>query len=91
MKTQCILSNHAEIRCQQRGINSHTLDLLMDYGNQRHVRDGAISYFFTGKAISRASRYVDKAELLLMEKQREAYIVVSKSGQVITAAWRKHH
>ena len=91
MKTQCNLTHHAEVRCQQRGINAHTLDLLMDYGEQKHVRGGVISYFFTRKAIKKAARYTDKEDILLMEKQREAYIVVSDDGEIITVAWRKHH
>ena len=91
MKTNCILSHHAEKRCQQRGISTHTLDLLMDYGLQKHVRDGGISYFFTRKHIRDVSRFMNKEDLILMEKQREAYIVVGASGEIITAAWRKHH
>jgi len=91
MKTHCNLTNHAEIRCQQRGITAHTLDLLMDYGENKHVRGGGISYFFTRKRIRDISRHMKKEDVVLMEKQREAYIVVSPSGEIITAAWRKHH
>jgi len=91
MKTHCHLTNHAEVRCQQRGITGHTLDLLMDYGVNKHVRDGGISYFFTRKRIREISRYMTKEDVVLMEKQREAYIVVSSNGEIITAAWRKHH
>ena len=89
--TSYALTEHAEIRLQQRGIHPHTLDLLLDYGEEKRVRDGGISYFFTKNRIRNASKHTKKEELVLMEKQRDAYIVVSPNGAIITAAWRKHH
>lgn len=82
------LSQHAATRCQQRGINPHTVDLILAFGERRRTRDGAISVFLTRQRIEDLKRRLPKAEVAQMEKQRGVYLVVTESGDVITVAWR---
>lgn len=82
------LSRHAATRCQQRGINPHTVDLILAFGERRRTRDGASSVFLTRQRIEDAKRRLPKAEVAQMEKQRGVYLVVAESGEVITVAWR---
>lgn len=81
-----ILSKHAAVRMQQRRIPTIVVDLLLDYGAATQVGGGATSYRFTASTFDEAmsalgGRAADYC------KYRNAYVVESRDGVVITAAW----
>ena len=47
------LSRHAQVRSQQRGISLELVDLLLDYGQERHVGRGATVLSFSKSARER--------------------------------------
>lgn len=82
------LSPHAQARMQQRGIRPEALDLLLDYGRERHVHDRGREIVFFDKA---ARQRLAKAN---PELAREAgrlcrtYAILAGDGGVITVGHR---
>lgn len=83
-----MLSRHAEVRCNQRGIDSEVLDALMTFGQVRH-RHGAEIYYMDHEARRRAERELNERVLRRIRDRLNAYLVVSPEGTVITAAKRR--
>jgi len=81
-----MLSNHARIRMQQRGIPERVLDWLLAFGAVDHPR-GAEVYFFDRKARRALARHVGDAQLVRYDKALDAYAVCT-DGQVITVGHR---
>ena len=83
------LTHHAEARMQQRGISSRTLESLLDYGAIMYDHRGGALVFFDKKARSRLLRSLGRAQYRVMEKQLDAYAVVSNDGSVVTVGHRR--
>tara|TARA_A100001011_G_C14011825_1_gene715753 strand:+ start:321 stop:626 length:306 start_codon:yes stop_codon:yes gene_type:complete len=81
-------SNHALKRCQQRGISSNVCELLKRYGQFRYSKN-AISHFFTDHSLDLIERELGGKFRRLAEKKRNAYLVESLDGTVITVCHRK--
>ncbi len=81
------LTAHAAIRCTQRSIAPHGIDLFLDYGARARVR-GADSYFFDKAARRRLREDLGADGVRGVERWLDAYVVVGDDGRVITAAWR---
>jgi len=43
-------TNHATVRCQQRGVSPFVLDLLLRFGRRQHDHAGAEVIFFDRRA-----------------------------------------
>ena len=82
------LTQHAKARMQQRGIRPTTLDSLLDYGSQSHDHRGATIVYFDKKARTRLLRDSGSAAYRVVEKQLNAYAVVSNDGSVVTVGHR---
>ena len=71
---------------QQRSIPEAVVELLLDYAHPTPVGSGAQSYRFSrdtwGDAISALG-----ARASAFAKYRDAYVIESGNGLVITAAW----
>ncbi len=83
------LTQHAEARMQQRGVQMATLDWLLDYGAKTHDHHGATVVYFDKKAKSRLLKASGPEQLRVMEKQLNAYAVVASDGAVVTVG-RRH-
>ena len=83
------LTQHAEVRMQQRGIALTTLQSLLDYGSQAHDHRGATILYFDKRARSRLLKDSGRGVYRVVEKQLNAYAVVSTDGAVITVGRRK--
>lgn len=82
-----MLTRHAEVRCQQRGIPHQVVDVLMTYGRRR-TRHGAEVYFMDRLARDRARADLGSDGYRQVADRLDAYVVVSDDGEVITAAKR---
>lgn len=85
LPTRSILSRHAAIRMQQRSIPSVVVELLLDFGKATPVGGGATSYRFNAATWDEAMSSVGNPASL--RRYRNAYVVESRDGVVITAAW----
>lgn len=83
-----MLTSHAQTRCQQRGIPSEVVDLLLAYGEERH-RHGATVRFMDREARRRARQELGAARFARLADRLNAYVVVGDNGAVITAAQRR--
>lgn len=73
---------------QQRGIRAQAIELLLDYGRERHVHDrGRDIVFFDKKARERLAR---NAPALAAEADRlcRTYAILGADGAVITVGHR---
>lgn len=80
------LSNHAEIRLQQRGIPEFIVHLLEQYGETERS-GGSDTLFFSKASKTRLARELGK-EFRHIERWMKAYAVVADSGVVMTAGHR---
>ncbi len=83
-----MLTRHAEVRCQQRGIRPEVVDVLMTYGRRR-TRHGAEVCFMDRVARDRARADLGSDDYRRIADRLDAYLVVSGEGEVITAANRR--
>ena len=83
-----LLTPHARLRMQQRGIRRHALDALLDFGAERHVHsDGREIVFLDKKARARLARD-SRDGARAAERLKSAYAIVDGSGVVITVGHR---
>ena len=82
------LTQHAQVRMQQRGIADRTLQSLLDYGATAYDHRGAMIVYFDKKAKSRIRRLSPRQEFRAMEKQLNVYAVVARDGAVVTVGRR---
>lgn len=83
-----MITRHAQVRVQQRGIPPMILDWLLDFGAREHYSGSEVVYF--DKAARRrlrtyAGQLADKASDYL-----EAYAVV-RGDTVVTVGYRHKH
>ena len=84
LKREIILTKHAAVRTQQRGISGDAISTILNYGHFNHTRGGAKTW-----SMSRTEKQFAKADLgqkyINIEKQL-GYLVISNKGVLITAA-----
>lgn len=71
---------------QQRSIKPAAVDLLLDFAGSTPVGGGALSYRFTDATWDEAMSCVGSCTPAY-RRYRNAYVVESRDGVVITAAW----
>lgn len=81
-----ISTKHFEQRFQQRGMNQIVVMALLRYGVARKTRDQASSLVFTKAALAEIKNDLGRTTFLACEKLRNAYIVMSEEGALITVA-----
>lgn len=79
-------SQHAGRRMQQRCIPAAAVELLLDYALPTPVGGGAVSYRFTKETWAEAQAALGAAAPAFA-KFRNAYVIESADGVVITTAW----
>jgi hypothetical protein len=82
-----MLTCHAEIRCQQRGIRPDVVQALLAYGRRVHRR-GAEVCFMDRRARSIARTALGDQGYARVADRLDAYLVVGADGAIITAAKR---
>lgn len=82
-----MLTKHATIRMQQRGIPLFIVDCLQQFGAEQSDRYGAIRYFFDKHSLKRLETYLGKQTVRAIERYRNCFAVVSTEGLVITTGF----
>ena len=83
-----LLTPHARVRMQQRGIRREALDKLLDFGAGRHVHsDGREIVFLDKKARACLARQSPDGSRAV-ERLKGAYAIVDGNGIVITVGHR---
>ena len=84
LKREIILTKHAAVRTQQRGISGDAISTILNYGHFNYTRGGAKTW-----SMNRLEKQFAKADLgqkyINIEKQL-GYLVISNEGVLITAA-----
>lgn len=83
-----LLTRHASIRMQQRGITPDTVDALLAYGTREYDHRGAKVVYFDKQARSKMLAKVGVTEYKLIEAKLNAYAVLSDGGELITVGHR---
>ena len=83
-----LLTPHARVRMQQRGIRRDALDALLDFGAARHVHsDGREIVFLDKKASARLARNsLEGAHAA--DRLKRTYAIIDANGVVITVGHR---
>ena len=82
-----ILTDHARVRMQQRGILADALDVLLDFGRVRPAGNGRDIIFFDKRSrahLAKAGRLSD-AEA---DRALKSYAILESDGKVITVGHR---
>tara|TARA_B100001059_G_C17777641_1_gene552233 strand:- start:166 stop:429 length:264 start_codon:yes stop_codon:yes gene_type:complete len=78
-----IMSKHALIRSQQRGIDTKTISVILKYGHSEYTRDGAKMWRLNEKEKRFAKSDLGN-EFIKIEKKLG--FVIIKAGLIITVA-----
>lgn len=85
------LSRHAEARSQQRGITLNLIDLLLDFGQERHVGHGATVLSFPKRARERLRRDLPRKIYASISSKLDVYAVIGDRGNIMTLGHRYQH
>lgn len=80
-------TDHATIRCQQRGIPLLVVDLLLQFGRREHDHRGAEIVYFDNHSKKRIKSYAGGLMGKLSEHMN-SYAVVAADGAIITVGTR---
>ena len=83
-----LLTRHASIRMQQRGITPDTVDALLTYGAKEYDHRGASVVYFDKQSRSRMLAKIGAAHFKTIEGKLNAYAVLSDRGDLITVGHR---
>ena len=83
-----VLTTHASIRLQQRGIPAWFLSLLVKHGNTVHDGRGAVIKTVNKTTRRRLQKVLSRTEYASAERYFDVYAVVAPDMAVVTAAHR---
>lgn len=86
-ETKQTYTGHALRRTRQRSIPPAFIDILQDFGVATPAGGGCTSFSIDKRGWRRAEAHFGIAAPGI-RKVRQAYVVVSEDGAVVTAAWR---
>jgi len=78
---------HSQTRCQQRGIRSDVVNVLLTYG-RRKVRHGAEVCFMDKIARVHARQELGPKQYARVADRLNSYLVITDDGRLVTAAPR---
>src|SRR5690606_14013486 len=79
-------TTHFQIRTKQRGLSRIVIDALVRYGESRLCHRGVDSLIFTKRALDEIRSDCGPHVFRMCEKKRNAYIIMSEDGVLITVA-----
>lgn len=83
------LTLHAKVRSRQRAVSPDVIALLLRCGRTEYDHQGGRRHFFTAQTITKAMQSPDREAARLMQEYRNAYVVVSMDGAIITVGYRR--
>ena len=85
---QIMLTPHAEIRVQQRGVDRQVLDCLLLYGRREFDHFGCEIVYFEEIGLDNVARSEPLRLWLKVVEARHLYAVVNSDGKVVTTGHR---
>lgn len=85
---QIMLTPHAEIRVQQRGVDRQVLDCLLLYGRREFDHFGCEIVYFEEIGLDNVARSEPRRLWLKVVEARHLYAVVNSDGKVVTTGHR---
>jgi hypothetical protein len=85
---QIMLTPHAEMRVQQRGVDRQVLDCLVLYGRQEFDHFGCEILYFDEASLDAVARHEARRLWLKVAESRCLYAVVNSDGKVVTTGHR---
>jgi hypothetical protein len=80
---QALVTSHARMRMQQRGIRAATLQALLDFGRVRPAGGGRRIVFFDKRSRARLERAAAEAG-----RVAKSYAIVESDGTIVTVGHR---
>ena len=81
------MTEHANLRCQQRAIPPLLIDLLLQFGTCESAGNGASKVFFDKAARKKVKSYAGTLSRMI-EGHLDLYAVVAEGNKVITVGHR---
>ncbi len=85
------VSQHAELRMQQRAISPGMLNQLLEFGQRHFNGRGTTIVSFPKKAVKRLKTKLGHQEFVALEKHLNLYAVVSIDDELLTVGYRTRH
>ena len=82
------MTDHAQVRLQQRGITAQILDYLLTYGRTEYGHQGAEIVFFDQNARNRVRKALGNEEFRKLADRLDTYAVLASDGAVVTVGHR---
>ncbi|SDM57076.1 hypothetical protein [Maricaulis salignorans] len=82
------LTEHAERRSIDRNIPEVARWLLLEFGRRSPAKSGCVSYAFDKKAWKEVERFFGRWRMKEMTQLKNAYLVQSAEGAIVTVAYR---
>lgn len=87
-ETRLLLSPHAHVRLQQRGIRKEVLECLLAYGRREHDHHQCEVVYFDVRSVEFIRRELGLEATQLVCDHREVYAVVDSNGCIVTTGHR---
>jgi hypothetical protein len=82
------MTDHANVRCRQRGLSRQVLEWLDEFGARASAAQNAELVFFDKTARRRLEQSIGRTVMRHVEPLLGAYMVQAEDGRVITTGWR---
>lgn len=83
-----VMTKHASVRKQQRGIPESVLDCLMEFGKASHDNRGGEVFYFDKRAKQRCQAVMGKEMYRRLDGHFDVYAVRSLDGALVTVGHR---
>lgn len=88
-------TNHALVRCQQRGLSGEAVEFVVAHGQEYHAGEGTKAYFLGKRAVVEAKR----RHGIDLDRWCDTAVIVSKDHAIVTVqhvarpkrSWRGRH
>lgn len=88
LEQEGVLSRHARVRMQQRGIPPQVVESLLQCGRVQHDKHGGRIIYFDRSAWRTACRHGFQAQVPAADRYRRTYLVLGSDGMVRTVSHR---
>lgn len=86
-----VLTEHAQVRLQQRGIAKHWIPLIIEYGKEIYDHHGAVRYFMTSRLTRNVIELMrGECSIQQLEKLKGVYVIVSADNTTVITAAHKY-
>ena len=82
------VSDHAQIRMQQRAITADMLESLLDFGQVKFNGQGTEILTFPKKVVKHLKKELNHKVFMKIERHLNLYAIMSAEGELITTGFR---